>query len=298
MNIIDKKNWYFLISLLVIIPGLISLLLFGLRLSIDFIGGSRIVYISSNSFTEIDSKNIQSVFNKNKTSIVTLQSNNKEIIIRTKPLDQKKHFMISTEIEQKMPQVKEETFETVGPVIGGETTGNALKGVLLASVLIVLYIAYAFKSVPKPVSSWRFGVCAIIALLHDVLVVVGIFSILGHFLNVEVDSLFVTAVLTVIGFSVHDTIVVFDRIRENLTKHIAMPFEQVVNESILQTLGRSLNTSLTVILVLLALLIFGGESIKWFVVALLIGVISGTYSSIFNASPLLVLWNELSKKKN
>jgi preprotein translocase subunit SecF len=160
-----------------------------------------------------------------------------------------------------------------------------------------LYIAFAFREVPKPANSWRFGICAIIALLHDVLVVVGVFSILGHFFNVEVDSLFVTALLTVIGFSVHDTIVVFDRIRENLKKNLTHSFEETVNNSILQTLGRSLNTSLTVILVLLALLLFGGESTKWFIVALLVGVVSGTYSSIFNAAPLLVLWNELSQKR-
>jgi len=151
--------------------------------------------------------------------------------------------------------------------------------------------------VPKPASSLRFGVCAIIALIHDVLVVVGIFAILGHFFNVEVDSLFVTAVLTVIGFSVHDTIVVFDRIRENLKRMMGTSFPRIVNESILQTLDRSLNTSLTVILVLFTLLLFGGETIRWFVVALLVGIISGTYSSIFNASPLLVLWQELAEKR-
>ena len=150
---------------------------------------------------------------------------------------------------------------------------------------------------PKPTSSFRFGVCAIIALIHDVLVLLGLFSIFGHFLGVEIDSLFVTAALTVIGFSVHDTIVVFDRIRENLKRVGGDNFSEVVNDSILQTLDRSLNTSLTVILVLIALLLFGGDSIKWFVVALLIGIISGTYSSIFNASPLLVVWQDLIRKR-
>src|SRR6185369_15960728 len=174
---------------------------------------------------------------------------------------------------------------------------NAFKAILVASLLIVLYIAWSFRSVPKPVSSWRFGVCAIIALLHDVLVLLGIFAILGHFWHVELDNLFVTAVLTVIGFSVHDTIVVFDRIRENLRRTSGSPFAQVVNDSILQTLVRSLNTSLTAILVLFTLLLFGGITIKWFVVALLIGIVSGTYSSIFNAAPLLVLWDELDAKR-
>ena len=169
---------------------------------------------------------------------------------------------------------------------------------ILASVLIIVYISLVFRKVPKPASSIRFGVSAIFALIHDVLVVVGVFSLLGHFLNVEIDSLFVTALLTVIGFSVHDTIVVFDRIRENLGKNVNESFSQVVNNSILQTIGRSLNTSITVLLVLFALLLFGGESIRWFVVALIIGIASGTYSSIFNASPILVVWHEWSLKRN
>ncbi|MBI4099658.1 protein translocase subunit SecF [Candidatus Microgenomates bacterium] len=184
--------------------------------------------------------------------------------------------------------------ETVGPVIGKETTANAIYSVGLASLAIILYIAYAFRGIPKPYSSWKFGVAAVVALLHDVLVVVGVFSLLGHFAGVQVDALFVTALLTVIGFSVHDTIVVFDRIRENLRK-LSGPFSQIVNQSLLETLARSLSTSLTVLLTLLALLLFGGETIRYFVLALFIGVFSGTYSSIFNAAPLLVIWEEKKK---
>lgn len=297
MNIIQHKNWYFGLSLLVIIPGIISLLLWGLRLSIDFTGGSRITFVSSKQITANDKQAVQEVSSGQHIAIATMQVSGNQLIVRTPSLNQVTHSRLLAAIQAKDPTLQEDSFETVGPTIGSETTVNAVEGVGLASLLIVLYIALAFRSVPRPASSWRFGICAIIALLHDILVVVGIFSILGHFLGVEVDSLFVTAVLTVIGFSVHDTIVVFDRIRENLKKTITLPFEQVVNDSILQTLGRSLNTSLTVILVLIALLLFGGESIRWFVVALLIGVISGTYSSIFNASPLLVLWQELARRQ-
>jgi len=162
----------------------------------------------------------------------------------------------------------------------------------MSSLGIVLYIVFSFRKIPKPTASWRFGIAAIVALIHDVLVVAGAFAILGKFFSVEVDILFVTALLTVIGFSVHDTIVVFDRIRENLLKNMGRKFITVANLSVVQTLGRSLNTSLTVIFVLLALLLFGGETIRWFVVALLIGIISGTYSSIFNATALLVWWEE------
>lgn len=161
----------------------------------------------------------------------------------------------------------------------------------------MLYIVWAFRSVPKPASSLRFGICTILALIHDVVLVIGIFSLLGHFFLIEVDSLFVTAILTIIGFSVHDTIVVFDRIRENLRRMPNLEFANVVNESIIQTMARSLNTSLTVLLVLFTMLLFGGESIRWFIVALLVGITSGTYSSIFNAAPLLVLWEEWSQRR-
>lgn len=298
MNIIDKKYLYFIISLIIIIPGLISLTLFGLRSAIDLTGGSRLElkFQSTINNQQLIINNILREQGIETSSIQEAQGN--IFIIRTRPLDQNTHQEIENAIEKKFPTVKELSFETVGPTIGKETTTNAIKAVILASILIVLYIVWSFRKVPKPASSFRFGICAIVALVHDILVVVGAFSLFGHFFSVEIDSLFVTALLTIIGFSVHDTIVVFDRIRENLRRMPGLPFSQVVNDSILQTLGRSLNTSLTVLLVLFTLLLFGGESIRWFIVALLIGVASGTYSSIFNASPLLVVWEEWSRKKS
>lgn len=295
MNIIRYKNWYFALSLLVIIPGVISLLLWGLNLSIDFTGGSKLSYTVPQVVQ--NENTLTTIFEKNKAKVASVQTSGNTIAIRTQTLDQNTHNKILADLEKNIPGIKEQEFSTIGPTIGKETTVNAFWGIVIASLLIVLYIAWSFRGVPKPTNSWRFGICAIIALLHDALVLLGVFSILGHFLGVEVDSLFVTAILTVIGFSVHDTIVVFDRIRENLRVHAGLPFAEVVNASILQTLGRSLNTSLTVILVLFALLIFGGESTKWFVAALLVGIISGTYSSIFNAAPLLVLWHQLREKK-
>lgn len=178
---------------------------------------------------------------------------------------------------------------SVSASVASETTLRAFLAVLAASVCILLYVWFSFRKVAKP---WRYGACAIIALLHDVLVVLGIFSILGWLLNVQVDTLFITAILTVVGFSVHDTIVVFDRIRENMQRRTSETFEQVVNASLVQTMARSLNTSLTVIFTLTALTLFGGLSIRTFTLALLIGIISGTYSSIFNASMLLVIWEK------
>jgi len=297
IDIIGKKNWYFALSLLVVIPGLMALILYGLNLSIDFTGGSRLTLLFPHKVEKKTVEEIKKILLKDGIKISTIEISNRSVLLKTSSIDQKQNKKLTTELPKKFKGVKETQFETIGPTIGEETTANAIKAVIFASILIILYITWSFRSVPKPASSLRFGVCAIIALIHDVLVVVGIFAILGHFFNVEVDSLFVTAVLTVIGFSVHDTIVVFDRIRENLKRMMGTSFPRIVNESILQTLDRSLNTSLTVILVLFTLLLFGGETIRWFVVALLVGIISGTYSSIFNASPLLVLWQELAEKR-
>lgn len=296
MNILKYKNIYFLISLLVVIPGLISLFLWGLNLSIDFTGGTRVTLSYPKEVTQRDVDTTRKIIEDQKVKVSVVEKSRNRLFIRTSPMDQKQNVKFTQELKTTEPEVKLDEFATVGPTIGQETTLNAIKAVVIASFLVVIYISLVFRKVPKPASSIRFGVSTVIALVHDVLVVIGLFSILGHFFHVEIDSLFITALLTIIGFSVHDTIVVFDRIRENLGRRGASDFSGVVNDSILQTLNRSLNTSFTVILVLVALLIFGGESIRWFVVALLVGMISGTYSSIFNAAPILVVWHSWSQK--
>lgn len=292
MDLIKHKNIYFIISAIVIIPGLISLFMYGLNYGIDFTGGSLMEISASN----VPTSEINNVFKQDGVNVQSIKKSGNNLIVRSEPITQGQHSKVLASFKEKYKDIREKSFETVGPTIGKETEINALKAVLVASIAITLYIAFTFRSVSRPVSSWKFGICAIIALLHDVLVVVGVFSILGKFAGVEVDSLFITALLTVMGFSVHDTIVVFDRIRENLKKNYNLPFEKVVNNSILETLNRSLNTSFTVVIALFALLLFGGASIHWFVVALLVGIISGTYSSIFNASPLLVVWYEWDKR--
>ncbi|MBI3984786.1 MAG: protein translocase subunit SecF [Candidatus Levybacteria bacterium] len=297
MNIIGKKYWYFIISTIIIIPGLISLYLYGLNLSIEFTGGSRLTLTFEKPITDQQIKGIEDTFAEKKIKVATLERAQKDVFVRTRPISQSEDEFLISDLKARIGEFKQSQYETVGPTIGGETTLNALKGLVIASFLIVLYITWSFRKVPKPTSSFRFGIAAIVALIHDVLVLIGFFSILGQIFGVEIDSLFVTAVLTVIGFSVHDTIVVFDRIRENLKKVGGQDFEQTVNDSILQTLDRSFNTSLTVVLVLFALLLFGGETIRWFVVALLIGIISGTYSSIFNAAPILVVWQDLINRR-
>ncbi len=271
--------------------------MFGLKLSIEFTGGSRTTLTFSKNVTSETTNKVRQVFADKKVEVASLQPSGKDLIVRAAPMTEKQDAEIISDVSKFDKGVKQESFESIGPTIGAETTTKAFYSVLLASFLIVLYIAISFRKVPKPASSLRFGICAILAVLHDVLVVIGIFSILGHFLHVEIDSLFITAILTVIGFSVHDTIVVFDRIRENLLRVNGVPFGTIVNNSILQTIVRSLNTSLTAMLVLFTLLIFGGESVRWFVVALLLGIASGTYSSIFNAAPLLVTWHEWDQKR-
>lgn len=298
-DIVGKKGIYFAISLIVMIPGIIALFLWGLQLSIDFTGGTRLQYNIVSEKPQTAKDELQKIVKlTNGVLIGPVQNTQKDTYsLRMKTLTNTQYQNMKKILEARFPTGREISFETVGPTIGTETTWNAFKAVGVAILLIVLYMAWSFRNVPKPASSWRFGVCTIAALLHDVIVVVGLFAILGHFYGVEIDSLFITAVLTVIGFSVHDTIVVFDRIRENLRRMGNVPFSMVVNESIVQTLNRSLNTSLTTMLVLFTLFLFGGESIRWFVVALLLGILSGTYSSIFNAAPLLVVWEEWSRKR-
>ncbi|MCL4545290.1 MAG: protein translocase subunit SecF [Chloroflexi bacterium] len=293
LDIIGKRYWYFRISLLIIVPGLLALIFFGLRPGIDFTGGSELTVqfqhpVSSTAILQVLAND---GFPDSSVQAITSTTTPNSYFLRTKvmstqpPNDQK--GKVEADLQAKFGPVTELQFQSIGPIIGSETTHQAILAVLAASALILMYIWYAFRNVSFPL---RFGVCALAALLHDVLVVMGIFAILGKLFAIEVDALFVTAMLTVIGFSVHDTIVVFDRIRENLQRRTGEPFEVVVNNSIVQTLVRSLNTSVTVLLTLLALYMFGGVSIRLFVLALLIGIFSGTYSSIFNASCLLVVW--------
>ncbi len=295
-----KYKWFFFgISLLVILPGLFFLVRFGLRLSIDFTGGTLLEIKNTKLVENNNLQKTKEIFTKDNIEVASIQkTGNGTYLFRTKTIDKDQKNKILADIQSQFGPTEEERFETVGPTIGAELTQKALLSVLVASLMIVVYIAYAFREIPKPYSPWKFGISAVVALLHDVLVVTGLFAIFGYFLKVEIDTLFITALLTVIGFSVHDTIVVFDRVRENLRKDGGRSsFTAIVNESVLQTLVRSLNTSLTVLFTLLALILFGGETIRWFVIALFIGVFSGTYSSIFNAAPLLVLWEEYRGRK-
>jgi len=284
------KLWYFLLSIILIIPGLFFLITFGLKLGIDFTGGALLEYKFS---SQINTQDLSETLKKGNIEVnQIIASENNTYIIKAKTIKQENLKEVKGALSQKFGEVEERRIENIGPIIGAEVSKKAVVALTLAVITIILYITFSFRKVPKPTSSWRFGIATIIALIHDVLVVVGSFAIFGYFFGVEIDTLFITALLTIIGFSVHDTIVVFDRIRENLIKNVGGKFADVVNISVVQTLARSLNTSLTLVFVLLAMLLFGGETLRWFVVAMLIGVISGTYSSIFNATAVLVLWEE------
>jgi preprotein translocase subunit SecF len=291
------KIWYLVFSAVVILPGIVALLIWGLNMSVDFTGGSVFRYEFESG---INPEDLRQVYVQKSIDVeaVVPESGNK-YSVRTKPVEPQRNNEIKEAVSAVFPNSKQLSFETVGPSIGAETTRSAFIALSWAVVGIMAYIAFAFRNVPKPYSSFRFGVSAVVAMLHDALLLVGLFAILGHFKNVEVDGLFITAVLTVLGFSVHDTIVVFDRIRENLGKlPKVMDIEDVTNYSVAETLSRSVATSLTVIFTLSALYVLGGDTIKMFVLAMLVGIISGTYSSIFNAAPVLVLWEKYAAKKN
>jgi preprotein translocase subunit SecF len=291
-NIVEKRHWYFLLSALIILPSvatmIYSIVTFGapVKLGIDFTGGALLEL----QFEEtIQPAEVRQVFVDSGYVGTTVQTtgNDQAVLIRTRPLDPATKEELVEAVQQAVGPAEELRFESVGPAVGAEVTRAAGIAVAVAAIFILLFIIFAFRKVPN---AFRYGVCAIAAMIHDVLVTVGLFSIAGLALNWEADALFLTAILTVIGFSVQDTIVVFDRIRENIPKRRGEPFETIVNRSLLETIHRSLATQLNAIFVLVALLLLGGATMQQFVAVLLVGLLSGTYSSIFNAVPLLVVW--------
>jgi preprotein translocase subunit SecF len=297
LRIVENRRWYFLLSTLIIIPGLIamiySMVTFGapFKMGIDFTGGS----LWELGFTrQVQPAEMRAVFVDNgfpETLVTTVGSGGTALEARLKQLSETDRTKVLAALKAKFGDVTDVQFLAVGPTIGREVTQAAALAIVAASLAILLFLVIAFRNAPHAV---RFGVTAIVAMLHDLLLTMGIFSILSLVFGWEADALFLTAILTVIGFSVQDTIVVFDRVRENLPKYRGEPFAMVVDRSLTETVNRSLAIHLTALFVMAALLIFGGQTIKPFVAVLLVGVTTGTYSSIFNASPLLVAWEERS----
>jgi len=289
LDILGKRYVFFAVSLLIIIPGMILLAVLGLPLAIDFTGGS-LLEVSFNSGTAPEPAQVIDLYTDLGVKDVRVQPAEQDILIIRSPFleDEVRNQVVSTMEERFSDTVTIRRFDSVGPSIGREVASRAAGAVAIAALAVIFFITYAFRGIPH---AFRYGICAIIAMIHDVAVVMSLAVIGGHFLGWQIDALFLTALLTVIGFSVQDKIVVFDRIRENTSLLRRVPFETLVNHSIIQTLQRSINTQLmTVEFMLLALALFGGVTLREFAIILLVGLFMGTYSSIFIAAPILVLW--------
>ncbi len=304
-QIIEKRKIWYIVSGLLATLSVVAVSLWGLKLGIDFTGGTLMEVSFLENRPSIES--IQNELSGLDLGDITVQpAGSNDIILRLRNVTETEHQEVlaalkksSNSTEESIDKVLQENrFETVGPSIGQELGKKAVGALVLSIIFIIFYIAYAFRKVSQPVASWKFGVTAIIALVHDVLIITGVFAALGYFFNVEIGAMFVTALLTILGFSVHDTIVVFDRTRENLfNTRNRERFETVVNDSVNQTIWRSINTSFSTLIVLGAIYFYGGESIKYFTLALILGIIIGTYSSIFLASPVIVDWYKIGLKK-
>jgi preprotein translocase subunit SecF len=297
-KIIQKRNIWLTISGILFVIFVVALFVWGFKYGIDFTGGSLLEIRYAGSRPAVSQ--MQSDLAALKLSSLIVQPvGEQDMLLKFQETMEETHQAILARLNEEVKKdknnnIEELRFESVGPSIGAELKAKALWALFFALLAMLAYITYAFRKVSKPVASWKYGLAAILAMFHDAVITMGVFAVLGHYYGVEINTAFVAALLTVIGYSVHDTIVVFDRIRENLPKS-DLDFEGTVNISLNQTLVRSLNTSLTVILVLLAIIIFGGASIRTFALALAIGIFIGTYSSIFVAPPLLVIWEKWKK---
>jgi len=299
LKIIQNRKIFFIISGTLVLGSILSLAVWGLKLGIDFTGGS-LLEIGVPNQNKITAQSLSSKIQEKMPTIgeVRVQPTDKGFLIRMKTLDEKNHQSVLTVLKNENNKIVENRFESIGPIIGNELKVKTIWAIIVALIAIILFVAWSFRKVSKPVASWKYGLGAIVALVHDILIVLGIFSVLGHFfMGFEADVLLVTALLTILGYSVNDTIVVYDRTRENLIYNPQPTFEETVNKSVNETVSRSINTAFTTLLVLFALYFFAGITIKNFVLALIIGIIAGTYSSIFIASPLLVVWQKISAIK-
>ncbi|MGB9722645.1 MAG: protein translocase subunit SecF [Chloroflexia bacterium] len=292
LHLTRYRYLYFLISTLIILPGVVAMVISTLRygtpvrLSIDFTSGS---YVEVGLPRPVGSEEIRAVFLEQGLDVASVQltEGDRVAIVRTQVMDMAAKGRLMEALRARFGEVVERRFDVVGPSISQVVTRNAIYAVIAASLVILGFITFAFRKVPHP---FRYGLCAIIAMVHDILVTVGLFSLAGLLWGWEADTLFLSALLTVIGFSVQDTIVVYDRIRENTPRMRGLRFAEIVDHSLTQTLHRSLTTQLNAMFVMVALLLFGGASIKQFILVMFIGLASGTYSSLFNAVPLLVVW--------
>lgn len=297
ISIIKTSKYWFVLSSILVGASIVFLLTFGLKSGIDFTGGSIMELKFTESIPAIDE--IQETIKKagvlENMTVQTLGSDS--VIVRFRDVTQEEHQKILTELKTKYADTfSESRFDSIGPNIGKELGQKTIRAVIIAILAIIAYIAWAFRKISKPVESWKYGVIAAIALFHDVIITVGLFSLFGKFFNMEVNAPFIAAILTILGYSVNDTIVIFDRIRENLLKYYRGDLAEILDRSVRETCVRSMNASMTVLLTLFAILFFGGSTIRDFALALIIGIGVGTYSSIFLATPLLLVVEKMGKK--
>ncbi len=329
MNIIGQRKYFYIISGLLIIASVVMLLLGGLKLGVDFTGGSllEVTFINQPRPSQEEVKNIVAASNVELTTIQAAGDDG--FILRFKEVDEASHQAVwqilqekysaakkvditpqtvdaqnsgivvtgTTAAQENVPDIRQERFDAVGPTVGAELRQKATWALVLVVVAIIAYIAWAFRKVGKPVPSWKYGVIAVLALFHDVIISVGFFMVFCYFFGFEANTPFIAALLTIFGYSVNDTIIIFDRVRENLHRYQG-DFEATVNQSLNETIARSINTTMTTLLSLIAILIFGGSSVREFVALLIVGIALGAYSSIFIASPLLVTWRAWSQKRS
>lgn len=298
MNIIGKSKIFLSVSAILIIASIAAVVLFGFKSGIDFKGGTLWQLKSPDGNQEQTINDLKKFFQTDLKieNIAVFPGENNSYLVRTDNISEEDHQKFLGELKSKFNEIEELKFESIGPAVGNELKQKAIWAIVWVLLGISLYVAYAFRKVSHPVTSWKYGIITLFTLFHDVIVPAGLLAVLGWKLGVEIDTNFIVALLVIMGFSVHDTIVVFDRIRENLmTSKSGSDFSEIVNKSVNQTLARSINTSVTVFIVLLAMFFFGPESIKYFILTILVGVAIGTYSSIFVASPLLVMWGKGKK---
>jgi len=291
-KIIKNSNYWFVFSGSLMVLSIVAIAVFGLRLGIDYKGGTVIEAHSNNSNKlTIVENTVKQQFS---SGYQIKEGANNQINLRLPVLSNEDHTKLTENLTNALGgDYKESLYDSVGPSISKDLTTKSIIAVIIASLAIIIYIAFAFRKIPKPLSSWKFGISAVVAIIHDLLITTGAIAVISHFVPwVEVDALFITALLTIMGFSVHDTIVVYDRLRENFIKNPHKGVTIIAEESVNQTLARSINTSLTVIIVLISLFVLGGTSIRHFVLTLIIGIFFGTYSSIFVATAILVKWQE------
>jgi len=294
-SFVKNRRAWFAFSAVMIGASIVALFVYGLRLSIDFTGGS-LMEMSFTDATPAPSELSQKVIDAGFESVTTQTSGDNKIILRLESLAEEDHQALLEKLKTDYPSISEDRFDSIGPAISEELRKTSFIAVAVTLLLIGLYIAWAFRKVSEPVPSWKYAILVVITAAHDVIVPLGVFAVLGHFYHWEVGTAFIAAILTILGYSISDTVVVFDRTRENLQHHGSEPFSEIVDRSIRQTFVRSVNTSVTAVLSLLAIFFWGGESTRPFALALIIGIAVGTYSSIFIASPGLVEWEHWKKK--